>query len=98
MDYIVKDLRGNLVAVDTIDWTMKWHGKGSRSMLNATKVIEHPAYPKCCSLSVSTLSVSEIGSGTIVQSKGVVKVLMEHDGWATGVWVKIVGLVKAEAE
>ena len=80
MDDIMNDLRGNLGAVDTIDGTMKWHGKGSRSMLNATKVIEHPAYPKCCSLSVSTLSESETGSGTIDQSEGAVKVLMEHKG------------------
>ena len=85
MDYILKDLRWNLLAVDTVDGTMKWHGKGSRLMLNATKMIEHPAYPKCCSLSVSTLSESEIGSGTMDQSEGAVKVLTEHKGWATGV-------------
>ena len=86
MDHIMKDLRWNLVAVDTMDGTMKWHGEGrSRSMLNATKVIEHPAYPKCCSLSVSTLSESETGSGTMDQSEGAAKVLIEHKGWATGV-------------
>ena len=98
VDHIMKDLRWDNTRVDAVDGTMKWHGKerSPRSMLIA-KVIQHPAQPKCCSLSASSESESVTGSETMVQSVGAVWALMQLMGCAAGVWEKMVGLVRAEA-
>ena len=86
MDHIMKDLRWDNTRVDAVDGTMKWHGKerSPRSMLIA-KVIQHPAQPKCCSLSASSESESVTGSETMVQSVGAVWALMQLMGCAAGV-------------
>lgn len=46
--------------------------------------IWHLACPKCCPLSFSTESASETGSGTMCQSDGAMKALMELKGCAVG--------------
>ena len=85
VDHITKDLRWDNTRVDTVDGTMKWHGKERSRLMLIAKVIQHPAQPKCCSLSVSSESESVAGSVTTFQSEGAVWALTQLMGCATNV-------------